>query len=97
LNWATDSPVLPIGEEPPRQTDPEMVETVRELEDEERRGAQQLRDLAYRERTSETALPCLLLNAMAMDSDKHARLLAFVVEHLAAGSRHVDQAFTERY
>jgi hypothetical protein len=86
LNWATDSPVLPTGDEPPRQTDPEMVEAVRELEDEERRGAQQLRDLAHRERTPETGLPCLLLETMAADSDKHAHLLAFVAEHLA--SRH---------
>jgi hypothetical protein len=63
-----------------------MVETLRELEHEERRGAQQLRDLARRERTGDTALPCLLLDAMAMDSDKHACLLAFVAEHLARRS-----------
>jgi len=73
---------LQIDVKPPRQMEPESVQIVRALEDEERRGAQQLRDLAHRERTRETALPCLLLETMAMDSDKHAHLLAFVAEHL---------------
>jgi len=82
LNWVADAHALPIDVEPPRHIVSESVETVRALEDEERRGAQLLRDLARRERTRETALPCPLLNTMAMDSDKHARLLAFVAEHL---------------
>jgi hypothetical protein len=84
LKWATDSSALPIGTEPATRTDGETVETVRALELEERRGTQQLRDLARRDRTTETGLPCLLLETMAVDSDKHAHLLAFVAEHLAS-------------
>ncbi len=85
LDWAMASSALPLGAEPASRTEHETAQTVRALEDEERRGAQALRDLAHREVTEETGLACLLLETMAMDSDKHAHLLAFVAERLAGG------------
>jgi hypothetical protein len=45
-----------------------------------------LRDLAYRCRQSRDDLTAVLLEAMAMDSEKHAHLLAFAVRRLTARS-----------
>jgi hypothetical protein len=50
---------------------------------EEQDGARALRDLAARERGIDSGLDSLLLEIMALDSDKHARLLQFVQRRLA--------------
>lgn len=44
--------------------------------------AQALRVLAHRAHVECEPLACQLLEAMAMDSDKHARLLRFVEQRL---------------
>jgi hypothetical protein len=85
FNWA-ESSALPLDAAPTGRTDPQTIRLLRDLEAEERRGAQALRDLAHPERPGQSGLICLLLQAMAMDSDKHARLLAFVAERLASQS-----------
>ncbi len=58
------------------------LEEVRLLEQEERRGAAELRERAAQQRSSNTALASLLLETKAMDSEKHALLLAFVDRRL---------------
>jgi hypothetical protein len=82
FNWATESSTLPLATAPAGRADPETAQLVRDLEEEERRGAQALRELARPAGPGEPGLVCLLLEAMAMDSDKHARLLAFVSRRL---------------
>jgi len=57
------------------------------LIDEEKTGARALRGLAQRERGLGGGLDSLLLEMMAMDSDKHARLLHFVQRRLEARTR----------
>jgi rubrerythrin len=59
------------------------VQLVQALEEEEHDGARVLRQLAHRARRSDEYLSCLLLEAMAMDSDKHAHLLRMVAERLS--------------
>jgi rubrerythrin len=56
------------------------------LADAERRAAQDLRQLAFDERAVNAPVPSLLLEYMAMDSDKHARLLN-LLQRRAAGPR----------
>src|SRR5207302_2329086 len=54
------------------------------LIDEEKTGAQALHGLAQREKGLGGGLDSLLLEMMAMDSEKHARLLLFVQRRLEA-------------
>jgi hypothetical protein len=69
---------------PPRESvSTDLVETTHGLIREERTGARYLRDLAHRERDVSWGLPSLLIEMMAMDSEKHARLLQFVDDRLA--------------
>ena len=58
---------------------------VRAFEVEERRGAEELRELAHSARREGDGLGALLLEAMALDSEKHARLLLFVAHRLSNG------------
>jgi hypothetical protein len=57
---------------------------LRALEQEERNGAQALRELAYRCRDSRDGLTAVLLESMAMDSEKHAHLLGFAERRLTS-------------
>ena len=59
------------------------IQLVQALEEEEHNGAQALRELAHRARRGDDYLSCLLLEAMAMDSEKHAYLLRMVAERLS--------------
>jgi hypothetical protein len=77
LNW-TQSPNAP-----PRTTGGEatvnaagMATTARTLIEEEHAGARAMRRLASQERGLDGGLDSLLLEMMAMDSDKHARRLS---------------------
>jgi hypothetical protein len=49
-----------------------------------------MRDLAHNEKDVDAGLDSLLLDMMAMDSDKHARLLQFVQHRLEQRARAVD-------
>jgi hypothetical protein len=49
-----------------------------------------MRDLARREKRVGSELHTLLLEMMAMDSEKHARLLEFVRDRLAGRDRATD-------
>jgi rubrerythrin len=70
LNWTSPPPISDSG-----QTD---VYAVRRFEQEERRESQKLRELAHRAHQQRDPLVNLLLETMAMDSEKHAYLLRFI-------------------
>ncbi len=88
LNWTHSPGALPRpGDGAPATED--LTPVARALIDEERTGAQALRRLAEREKglIEDSGLNSLLLEMMAMDSDKHARLLRFVHRRLEAHAR----------
>jgi hypothetical protein len=80
LNWVTPRAECAGGV----RSDAERLEAVRAHVDDEQRGSLCLRDLASRAREEGDTLTCLLLEGMAMDSDKHARLLRSVGRRLIA-------------
>jgi hypothetical protein len=87
LNWTHSDDALPKGPTDARPAPAELAGIARALIDEEKTGAQALRKLARRERDIGGGLDSLLLEMMAMDSDKHARLLQFVQRRLDSHSR----------
>ena len=90
LNWTHSPNALPATGAPQQPVSKELATATRALIDEERTGARYLRDLAHREKNIDAGLHSLLLEMMAMDSEKHARLLQFVEQRLAARSRAED-------
>jgi hypothetical protein len=89
LNWTRSAEALPAASPPRDPVTTDLVETAHALTLEERTGARYLRDLANREKDVSAGLPSLLMEMMALDSDKHARLLQFVDDRLARRP-HVD-------
>ena len=87
LDWTYSPDALPRATTSPEPTDEDLPALARALIDEEKTGAQALRGLAQRERGLGGGLDSLLLEMMAMDSDKHARLLHFVQRRLEARTR----------
>ncbi len=87
LNWTHSPDALPRATTPPEATDEDLPALARALIDEEKTGAQALRSLAQREKGLGGGLDSLLLEMMAMDSEKHARLLHFVQRRLEARAR----------
>jgi rubrerythrin len=83
LNWTRSQDALPTPAPPMQSVTTDLVETAHGLIQEERTGARYLRDLAHREKDVSWGLPSLLIEMMAMDSEKHARLLQFVDDRLA--------------
>jgi hypothetical protein len=84
LNWTHSPDALPGPGTPQHPVAKELAATTRILIEEERTGAHYLRELAHREKWIDAGLHSLLLEMMAMDSEKHARLLQFVQDRLAA-------------
>jgi hypothetical protein len=68
------------------------VSITRGLVDEERTGARMMRDLAHSARGIDAGLDSLLLEMMAMDSEKHALLLQFVQQRLQKRARTTDRS-----
>ena len=87
LNWTHSPDALPRASMPAEATDEDLPALARALIDEEKTGAQALRGLAQREKGLGGGLDSLLLEMMAMDSEKHARLLQFVQRRLEARKR----------
>jgi hypothetical protein len=81
LNWSHTPAALPHADEV-GLPDKNLVSLARALIDEERTGAAALRRLEEREEGVDGGLDSLLLEMMAMDSDKHAHLLRFVQRRL---------------
>lgn len=87
IEW-THSPAALPDSVPPRFPVPgELAATANTLIKEERTGAHYLRELAHRDKAASAGLQSVLMEMMAMDSDKHARLLQFVRDQLASRAR----------
>jgi hypothetical protein len=82
LDWTHSPSALPTTSVPQQPLARDLVTITRGLVEEERSGARMMRDLAQREKRVDAGLHSLLLDMMAMDSDKHARLLQFVQQRL---------------
>jgi hypothetical protein len=78
---------LPRATTPTTTSSEDLTSLAGTLIEEEKTGAQALRGLAQREKGFGSGLDSLLLEMMAMDSEKHARLLRFVQQRLEARSR----------
>ena len=83
LNWTYSADSLPRRSKPAADGE-DLASLALELIEEERAGAEALRHLAEGERCMDGGLGALLLDMMAMDSEKHARLLRFVHRRLKA-------------
>ncbi len=90
LNWTHSPDALPQTGTPRQPVGRDLSMATRALTEEDRTGARYLRDLAHQERNIDAGLHSLLLEMMAMDSEKHARLLQFVQNRLAARARPED-------
>ena len=87
LNWNYAKDALPRTTATAGGTDEDLTSLARALIDEEKTGAQALRRLAQREKGLGSGLDSLLLEMMAMDSEKHAHLLQFVKGRLETRGR----------
>jgi rubrerythrin len=86
LEWTTSPTALPKGA-PVARLPITFANLAHSLVEEERTGARALRRLAEQEKDINGGLDSLLLEMMAMDSDKHARLLQFVHSRLEGRAR----------
>lgn len=84
LNWTHSPNALPAVAPLPGLPPSISATTARSLADDERRGARQLRSLARELAQSYDGLLSLLLEMMALDSEKHERVLRYVERRLAA-------------
>jgi hypothetical protein len=82
LNWTHSPNALPTSGTPSQPVTQALVDTAGALIKEEHTGARYLREMAHREKTVNSGLNSLLIEMMAMDSEKHARLLQFVHDRL---------------
>ena len=85
LYWTRSADALP-STLPTEGVAPELASLARTLIKDEQDGARALRELAARERGIDGGLDSALLEMMALDSEKHARLLQFVQRRLARAS-----------
>jgi rubrerythrin len=87
LDWSHSPSALPSSTVPRQALPDGLAHVARELVEEERTGARKMRELASKERGIDDGLHSLLLEMMALDSEKHAHLLTYVQRRLAARSR----------
>jgi rubrerythrin len=96
LNWTHSPSALPDTAIPQRATTNELATAAAALIEEEHTGARYLRKLANEEKGIDAGLHSVLLEMMAMDSEKHARLLKFVHDRLAKRAHTEDAASDHR-
>ncbi len=82
LEWTSSPAALPKAGLRSQPLPQAFVQLAHSLIEEERTGARHLRRLAEQEKDINGGLDSLLLEMMAMDSEKHARLLQFVQRRL---------------
>lgn len=90
IDWTESPDALPACGNPQQPLVPGLVETAQALIEEEHEGARELRQLARFEKRIDGELHSLLLETMALDSEKHARMLQFVRDRLVARARAAD-------
>jgi len=90
LNWTHSPDALPPTAAPEKALTEELATTTQGLIEEEHTGARYLRKLAHEQKGIGDGLHSMLLEMMAMDSEKHARLLQYAQHRLAtrAGKPH---------
>lgn len=86
LYWSHSAEALPAAFQPTARTSPQAVADAGELIKEELDGARKLHQVAREQRKLSGGLVSVLIEAMAQDSEKHARLLQFVQTRLAEHS-----------
>jgi rubrerythrin len=84
LEWTSSPEALPKASATRDPAPTAFAQIAQALVEEERTGARALRRLSEQEKDINGGLDSLLLEMMAMDSDKHARLLHFVQRRLEA-------------
>jgi hypothetical protein len=84
LVWRPPAGSLPSGVLPSTPAPADLERIARGLVNEETDGAQLLHELAWRDKGINGGLDSLLLEMMALDSQKHALMLRFVCRRLAA-------------
>ncbi len=82
VHWWHPAEALPSLTVQPEPAAREAIEATRALIREEHAGARELRQLARREKRLAGGLETLLLETMAIDSEKHERILRFVLKRL---------------
>ncbi len=82
LEWTHSPAALPSTVPPNQPLVEDLAGLAHQLVDEERAGARKMRELAESEKKIAGGLHSLLLEMMAADSEKHARMLRFVDERL---------------
>ena len=87
LRWSRSVDDLPKAPVPAGAASAEMISTTKARILEEREGVRQLRRLARDEKHLYNGLFSLLLEVMAMDSEKHERILRFILRWLEAARR----------
>jgi len=82
VHWWHPAEALPSPTRQPEPATREAIEASRALIREEHAGARELRQLARREQRLGGGLETLLLETMAMDSEKHERIVRFILKRL---------------
>jgi hypothetical protein len=82
LYWSHSPAALPSAPTTDQPLHADLAAVARRLVAEEHAGARTMRELAEQEKGIGGGLHSLLLEMMAMDSEKHARLLHFVQDRL---------------
>lgn len=86
LHWTHSANALLDGTRPPAPGTGESAAAVRVFAQEERKGARELKELARQSARLNDGLDSLLLEIMAMDSQKHERILRFIARRLGSGA-----------
>lgn len=92
LRWTSTPGALPAATRGAVVTTSISLAEARRLADDERQGVTHLRRLAREIAALHDGLPALLLEMMALDSEKHERVLHYVEHRLAANERAAKRA-----
>lgn len=88
LNWTHSANALPPTGVVQQPVATDLAAAAHALIEEERTGVRYLRNLAREQKRADAGLHSLLLEMMAMDSEKHAKLLQFVEQRLSKRATH---------
>ena len=84
IEWSQSPEALPPAKLPTARSSEDVIAVTRDYLADEREGARQLRRLARQMPDLHGGLYALLLEVMARDSEKHERILAFILRRLTA-------------
>jgi nucleotide-binding universal stress UspA family protein/rubrerythrin len=84
LHWTHSDEALPAGPARSTAAATQTIAALRPLIEHERHGADELRRLAEQQRHLHDGLYSALLEVMALDSEKHARILGYALDRLVA-------------